>query len=52
MTEADLTPEQKAFVRLVHQFPARPLPILKALIGFAVYTAAIAGLCAGLWLVF
>lgn len=50
--EADLTPEQKAFVRLVHQFPARPLPILKALVGFAVYTAALAMLCAGLWLAF
>ncbi len=52
MTEADLSPEEKAFVRLVQQFPAKPLPILKAFIGFIVYTAAIAMLCAGLWLAF
>ena len=29
-----------------------PLPIIKALIGFIVYTLAIAMLCAGLWLAF
>jgi hypothetical protein len=50
--EADYSPEEKLFARLVEQYPPRPLPILKALIGFIVYTAALAMLCAGLWLVF
>ena len=50
--EAFDTPEEKLFARLVEQYPPRPLPILKALIAFAVYAAAITGLCAGLWLVF
>jgi hypothetical protein len=46
--EADLTPEQKAFVRLVHQFPARPLPVLKIAAAFAMMVAAVALACFGL----
>ena len=52
MREADLSPEEKAFVRLVEQFPTKPLPIVKAAVGFIVYTATIGLLCLGLLLVF
>lgn len=52
MNEAHLPPEEKAFLRLVEQFPTRPLPIVKAAIGFAVYTATIGLLCLGLLIVF
>lgn len=49
--EADYSPEEKLFARVVEQWPPRPLPILKALIAFAVYTLAVAGLCLFFWMV-
>jgi len=54
MSRIDLTgvPGFKADGPPANDWRPEPLPIIKALIGFIVYTAAIAMLCAGLWLVF
>jgi len=54
MSRIDLTgvPGFKADGPPANDWRPEPLPIIKALIGFIVYTAAIAMLCAGLWLAF
>jgi len=54
MSRIDLTgvPGFKADGPPAQDWRPEPLPIIRALIGFIVYTAAIAMLCAGLWLAF
>jgi hypothetical protein len=49
--EADYSPEEKLFARLVEQYPPRPVPVLKIVAAFAMFTASIALLCAGIWMI-
>ncbi len=54
MSRIDLTgvPGFKADGPPANDWRPEPLPIIKAFIGFVIYTLAIAMLCAGLWLAF
>lgn len=54
MSRIDLTgvPGFKADGPPAKDWRPQPLPIIKAMVGFVIYTLAIAMICAGLWLAF
>ena len=54
MSRIDLTgvPGFKADGPPAQDWRPQPLPIIKAMVGFVIYTLAIAMICAGIWLAF